>query len=160
MHLRRGGVVRAASLAVWVVAASFVVVVVVLFLALALTLTLISKTVVTPTLLAIRPRAMRRRHVSLLWFGTGIGSWGYYKVYSSPQRRDMTGGEARASPAIARRILIGLFASLKKKRGKGRGRSVTRQDGEQQQLDSVVCVAGPKSRLPELFCQAFIPLSD
>jgi hypothetical protein len=157
MHLRRGGVVMAASLAVWAVAASFVVVVVVLFLT--STSTLILWTVVTTTNSAIRVQAVRRRHVSLLWSGTVIESWGY-KVYSSPQRRDMTGGEARASPAIARRILIGLFASLKKKRGKGRGRSVTRQDGEQQQLDSVVCVPGPKSRLPELFCQAFIPLSD
>jgi hypothetical protein len=158
MHPRRGDVVMAASLAVWAVAASFVVVVVVvLFLTSTSTLTL--WTVVTTTNSAIRVQAVHRRHVSLLWFGTVIESWDY-KVYSSPQRRDMTGGEARASPAIARRILIGLFASLKKKRGKGRGRSVTRQDGEQQQLDSVVCVPGPKSRLPELFCQAFIPLSD
>jgi hypothetical protein len=55
----------------------------------------------------------------LLCSGTAIVSCGYevwyLAVHSSPLRRDMMAGEAMVLPAIARRILSRIFASLKRK---------------------------------------------
>jgi hypothetical protein len=49
------------------------------------------------------------------------------------------------------------FIKEEKEQNRGRRRGVRRRDRAQQQLDAVVCASAVKSRLPELFCQAFMP---
>jgi hypothetical protein len=49
------------------------------------------------------------------------------------------------------------FIKEEKEQDRGRRREAGRQDRAQRQLDGVVCAATVKSRLPELFCQAFMP---
>lgn len=98
----------------------------------------------------------RCRSVPLLCFGIVFVSCSYIvAVCSSPPHKDIVGGEPLGLPAIARRIWSLIFASLKKKRERDRGGRTRGRGRAQQQLDGVVCAAAVKSRMPELFCQAF-----
>jgi hypothetical protein len=62
-----------------------------------------------------------------------------------------------ASSCEAHREKAIRFIKEEKKHGRGRRRGVVGRGRAQRQLDGVVCVAVKSSRLPELFCQAFMP---
>jgi hypothetical protein len=62
-----------------------------------------------------------------------------------------------ASSCEAHREKAIRFIKEGKEHGRRRRRGVARRGRAQRQLDGVVCVAVKSSRLPELFCQAFMP---
>jgi hypothetical protein len=94
---------------------------------------------------------------AVVWYRAWIlGLYGIFfaAAYGHDGRRG-TGFASNCEAHLDRAIRF-----IKEEKKKGPGTKCDKAGQEQQQLDSVVCVPGPKSRLPELFCQAFIPLSD